>query len=283
MDFLYKDKERQDFELVQEVCHSVLSQKIEENKPFNNEWGAIYVEGRDRRVGDIESYCALKSFKLFSKYNAPIYCFLHNDKDFFGHEYGLIDKWNIKIIKIPLLDSLEEYSEFCIRELYFMLPGELRYAITLQADGMLLKPGFEDFVLNNKLDWVSPHWKHQARVEITVNENWIPGDVFGFTPTAIGNGGFSFRNVSKIQDVSRQYNYLKLREFGRGDNRPPMEDLFFTYFGFNDGIMKKPTLKQCDEFAVDPLTRDIWEDKSKWPFGFHYFRAQPEFPPCNHG
>jgi hypothetical protein len=290
MEYLYKDKPKQDFELVQEVCHFMLNQRVDETKPLNNEWGAIYVEGRDRQIRDVESFCAVKSFKLFSKYNAPVYLFLHNDKNLLFKEYGLLDRWNIKVIKIPLLDSLEKYSEFCIKELYYLLPKNLKHVITIQPDAMLLKEGFEDYAINSGCDWLSPHWKHYAAIEAYRPKNNILGLPEGWgdmcRPTAIGNGGFSYRKVEsllQITDFWRNVNpNVKLRERGRNDDRPPMEDLYFTSFLSVMPGFKMPTLKQCDEFAVDPLTLDIWKNKQNWPLGFHYVKAKSEFPPCNH-
>lgn len=281
MEYLYKEsKEKPDFELVQDVCHFMLNHRVDESKPKNNEWGAIYVEGRDRQIRDVESFCAIKSFKLFSKYNAPVYLFIHNDKNLLFKEYGLLDRWNIKVIKIPLLDNLERYSEFCIKELYNLLPPELENVITIQPDAMLLKPGFEDYILNNDFDWISSHWKHRASIAINIENKWV--GLSGFSPTAVGNGGFSYRKASKIRAVSKHFSSYKQMEIGRDDDRPPMEDLFYCYWGFNSRILKTPTLKECDQFAVDPLTRDVWNDKKNWPFGFHYIKEKSEFPPCNH-
>ena len=280
MTYLHSTRSAEDQDVIIKVCSSILFKSVEENKPKNNEWVAIYIDGRNREINDVESVCAIKSFKIHSKYDAPVYCFINNDKDFFGYTYDLMEKWNLRVIRIPEINSLEEYSKFWIKDIFDYLPPELEHIITLQPDAMLLKSGFEDFILNSGRDWLSPHWKHYARIEANLHGKWDSG--YNLKPTCIGNGGFSYRKVSKIKQISSLFKDYVFREYGRNDDRAPMEDLFFTFLGTNAG-WNMPTLRQCDEFAVDPLTLDIWNDKVNLPYGFHYFRSKSEFPPCNHG
>jgi hypothetical protein len=152
-----------------------------------------------------------------------------------------------------------------------MLPASAERIITLQPDGMLLKSGWEDWITTKKFDWVGAHWQHFAQIEIFLNDSWLLG--VDFSKTCVGNGGFSFRVASKMRKVSEEFNFERLREFGREDNRIPMEDLFFTYFGFNSKIISPPTLEECNIWSRDPLTLKIWRDKDNLPFGFHFFKT----------
>lgn len=293
MELLYKNRDIETQDFIKEVCGYILSQPLEYQEN-SDDFCAVFVEGRNREINTLEDLTSIYSFKKFSKYNYPVYCFVNNINNFYNDnpkksfEYKvdlnkLLNQCRINVIKIPSLNSLEEYSKFCIEKLYFMLPSWAERVITLQPDAMLLKPGWEDFILENDFDWISPHWKHYARIQLggrlDDSKRW---DDFNSNSVCIGGGGFSFRKASKMRLISNSFNGLKLREYGRNDDRPPMEDLFFTFFGFNWKELKLPTLKQCDQFAIDPLTKERWNNKETLPFGFHYFKPVSEFPPCNH-
>jgi hypothetical protein len=278
MEFFYKDRSPEDKQLIQDVCESTLNQQVNLNKPKNSEWGAVFIEGRDREVNDFESFCAIKSFKLYSKFNAPVYVFLHNDQDFFGYTYDLIDKWNIKVIKIPPINFLEEYTKFWINDIFNYLPRTFIHCLTLQPDGMLLKNGIEDYILSHNWNFIGAHFEHMPAIEVLDEDKaWKPFlyPVYGF------NGGFSYRNLNFCYFASSKYNNLILKERGRSDNRPPMEDIF--YSAINKAHSPSiPTLKEADMFCKDPLTLAIWNDKQSLPIGFHFFKCVPDFPPCNH-
>lgn len=290
MNRLYIDRPKEELDFIEEVCNEIISRPLE-YRTNSNDFCAVFVEGRNREINTMEDLAAIYSFKRFSRFNYPVYCFVNNDTNFFNDNSSgdinyknglnkLLNQSRINIIKIPEINSLEEYSKFCINELYFNLPKWSENIITLQPDGMLLKSGWEDFIINGQFDWISPHWKHLAQVEIQHNEQWyIPKD---WAPTSVGGGGLSFRKASKMREISNGLKGRVMREYGRNDNRPPMEDLFFCYAGFNAGVLKFPKLKDCDTFAIDPLTREVWEDKPNLPFGFHYFKTVSEFPKCIH-
>jgi hypothetical protein len=90
-----------------------------------------------------------------------------------------------------------------------------------------------------------------------------------------------------MKEIIRRFGHIKFKQ--SGDNNCP-EDVFFSFLGYNHyqqgncpvPLCKLPTLKECDTFAQDPLTKDSWDNKT-YGYGFHYFRYYPEFPPCNHG
>lgn len=283
MKLLYENRTGQDKNFIQEVCHNILSKPLIE-KEHSNLFNGIFVEGRNRRCC-YEDLAAITSFKLYSKYNYPIFCFLSNKNFFAEVNQQTLNDFRIKIIEIPEINSLEEYTKFCVKKLYFTLPDNVENIVTLQPDGMLLKEGWENFIITSGVDWLSPHWRHFASIEISNSQTGWQWYEQIMSPTMIGNGGFSFRKVSKMKNISSIFGLNDLesqREKGRYDNRIPMEDLFFCYWGFGCGIMKLPTLRQCDRWACDPLTPKIYSNNK--PFGFHFFKdlSEPDWPECNH-
>ncbi len=283
MKMLYEDRSEQDKEFIRKVCGDILYY-INPYKEESNEFAGIFVEGRNREINCLEDFAAIHSFKAFSKYNYPIFCFVNNKENFLDNCSIYIKRNRINIIEIPPLNSLEEYTEFCIKKLYFMLPDWVENVITLQPDGMLLKNGWEDYIKNCNVDWLSSHWRHYAQIDWKIDNNW-----YIFTKkTAIGNGGFSFRKKSIMIELSKAFGskLQDLREYGREDNRFPMEDLFFC--GIMNTVFEKyfmPTLKQCCGFSRDPLDieqyKDLLSGKDSF-YGFHFFKEKSEWQKCFH-
>ena len=287
---LYNDRSEVEKNFIKEVCSYILKQwnGYVDTRTTSKEFCGIFVEGRDRQIDTLEDITSLYSFKVFSKYDYPIFCFINNKENFLTCNKNPIYYTfkNIYIIEIPPLNSLEEYTEFCIKKLYHLLPDWVENVITLQSDGMLLKRGWEDYILNGNFDWLSPHWRHMAHIDIYIKALNFKGWSRAQCPsTCIGNGGFSFRKASKMRKISRMVGNLTLKESGREDNRIPMEDLFYTYWGFGYGIMKKPTLKECDIWAQDPLDSNLFnqfKEGKKHFYGFHFMKETSEWPECNH-
>jgi len=282
---LYKDRAEDDKNFIKKVCEDFLSAPAEIKK-YDDSFAGIFVEGRDRGCC-LEDLACLHSFDLHSAYNYPIFCFLHN-RNFFKDALSEdeIKRKRIHIIEIPKIESLESYSKFCIEQLYFLLPNWVENVITIQPDAMFLKSGWEEYINNSEADWLSPHWMHLASIEVFGKFTGNRWATLNAPPTQIGNGGFSFRKVSLMKKISSSFwapDVFLQKERGRADNRIPMEDLFYCFWGFASGIMSPPTLKQCDEFAKDPLTPEIYFSRNK-PFGFHFFKefSLPTTQPCIH-
>ncbi len=55
MDWLFKEKIKEDRDFIQEICSWYLNQRIVE-KEKSNDFTAIFVEGRDRIVDSIEEF-----------------------------------------------------------------------------------------------------------------------------------------------------------------------------------------------------------------------------------
>tara|TARA_R110000824_G_scaffold255324_1_gene444302 strand:- start:17009 stop:17884 length:876 start_codon:yes stop_codon:yes gene_type:complete len=283
--FLHKDRPRKDFSLIRDVCDYILSHRFKNPKRDDSVCG-VFIDGRKRHINTLEDFAAILSFKSFSAYNFPVFCFIHDDTNFLGGmSKDQLEMLRIEIIKIPEITSLEEYTKFCIQDLYIRIPEHIEYVLTLQPDGMLIKDGWEEFAIGNQFDWVSPHWQHQAGVGVISPSDDLEKLVVSppYSNVNIGNGGFSFRKREKMVQICKAFNFLRCCELGRDDFRIPMEDLFFTYFGFGSGIITPPTLRQCDEFAVDPMTRELFDSgKDNWPFGFHCFNHEADFKHIDH-
>ena len=246
---LYQDRPYRDREFIREVCTSILSQPSK-SKKHDDTFCGIFIDGRKRHINTLEDHAALLSFKTFSEANYPLFCFVFDDTDFLGGANKEdLERLRITIIKIPEITSLET------------------------------------FIKDNDLDWCGPHWRHLANIGIfTPSIDLKSLEIISpFPSTQIGNGGFSCRRLNKMRQICEILKTIKCIEIGRADFRPPMEDCQICCLGFGSGIMKKPTLKQADLFACDPLTPEIFKSETS-PFGFHFFSqsSEPDWPPCNH-
>ena len=168
------------------------------------------------------------------------------------------------INQIPAL-SHDEYSDFCIKKLYFLIPENIKHIITIQSDGMFMKKGYENYVLNKKFAYIGSPWLHSPSIDIlNSSDEWIPF----FKNTRIGNGGLSYRNTDFCREASKHFSNLSLRERYTENKKPP-EDLFFSTIA--NHFFSSPSVEEATEFSIDPL--DEYDYNNKTSFGFHYFSA----------
>lgn len=281
---LYGDRSEEDKEFILEVGNFIFGEKIK-NKEKSNNFAGVFIDGRDRDF-TFEDLMCFYSFKRFSKFNYPICLFLVNPEKFIKqiNNLNLNIDFNFITYKIDPILSLEDYTRFHIHKLYEILSVNFENILTIQPDGMIIKSGFEDYILKNNFDWISSHWRHLPNVHI-FNQRldcWVD---IGYNRFPIGNGGFSYRKVSKMKEIAIKTKNLILREAGREDNRIPMEDLHLTYFGFNSGNWKIPSLAECCKFARDPLTKDLFNNfllEKDFFYGFHFFSSKTHWPKCFH-
>jgi hypothetical protein len=132
MDLLYKNRSQEDQEFIKYVCNDILSNPYEDKSP-STLFAGVFIDGRNREINCLEDYACFHSFSIFSEYSYPIYVFVHNVNNFLDNNQELIKKYNIQLFKIKELRSLEEYSSFCIRQLYNFLPQSIENIITLQS------------------------------------------------------------------------------------------------------------------------------------------------------
>jgi hypothetical protein len=265
MELLYKNRSEQDQEFIKYVCMDILSNPCKE-KARSNLFCGIFIDGRNREINNMEDYACFHSFSTFSEYSYPIFAFVNNTNNFLDNNAFLIDKYNIKIIKINELNSLEAYSIFCIRELYFNIPQEIEHIITLQPDAMIIKEGYESYLLNKNFVYIGAPWLHSPAIEYLDKDNaWQPF----FQPTSIGNGGMSYRRASFCRWASQNFARLILREKFAQDNKKPQEDLFFSVIA--NLVSDKPTRDEARIFSIDPLDKIDYNNKTS--YAFHYFSA----------
>lgn len=266
MELLYTNRSQEDQEFIKYVCLDILSTPCKE-KSQSNLFAGVFVDGRNREINKFEDYACFHSFAAFSEYSYPIFAFVHNPKNFLDNNTFLINKYNIHVIKIKELTSLEEYSSFYIKELYFNIPQNIEHIITLQPDAMLIKNGYESYLLNHNFVYVGAPLIHMPAVEyLTENNSWEPF----FNPIRIGNGGMSYRKASFCRWASKNFGNFILREKFAENNKKPQEDLFYSTIAnaINNPI---PTIEQARKFSIDPLDKIDYNNKIS--YAFHYFSA----------
>lgn len=261
LELLYRDRSSIETNFIKEVGNYIINEPI--NNSFKSvDWAAIFVEGRFR-TSKFEDYISMYSFKRFSWMNYPILLFVSNpdflDKSVFTPE--LIRDWNIHIIQIEELNSLNEYSDFCINKLYFLLPPQIEKIVTISPDSMFLKKDWE--AVGNNYAYVGAKWIHAPAIEIYTGNEWKP---FMF-PVRIGNGGGSIRRASLCRRAAGLFSNFQLRERGAVD-KFPTEDLFNSVI-FNGLGYKMPSLDEIDNIIIDPLDKIDFDNKKSYMF--HYF------------
>jgi hypothetical protein len=265
MDILYKNRSIEDQDFIRYVCNDILSIKYK-NKTKSNLFAGIFVDGRDRYINTLEDYTCFHSFYTFSEYSYPIYAFVHNIDNFLDNNFELIEKYNIHIQKIDVLNSLEDYSNFYIKKVYFEILDEIEHTITLQPDAMLIKSGYEEYLLKHNFIYVGAPWLHSPAMEIYHENTWKQF----LKPVRIGNGGFSYRKASFCKWASKNFGNENFREKFADNNKKPQEDLFYSVIA-NHFPENMPNIEQCLKFSIDPLDKIDYNNKTS--FGFHYFSA----------
>lgn len=255
--------------LLRKICIDTLCLDIM-NKTQSDLFCGIYIDGRNREINAVEDEAAYKSFKIFSQYDYPYFILSPNKNNIFNNKY---QNHRIFHIEIPELNSHELYSEFLKQKIWHYIPNNLEKLLFLQSDGFLIKEGWENFILDKKLDYIGSAWCHSPRIEIFHEGQW---KLVNLPAIQCGNGGFSFRNRSTCQEISKNFSHFIMREYGRTDDRPPPEDLFYSHL-INGTIKdaKVATLKECMKFSLDPITLEEYNKKAS--FGFHHPKKINEF------
>lgn len=262
MNLLNNKRDRENIDFINYVCFDILK-KEKTDASFSTEFAAVFVDGRDREINCLEDFACFHSFYTFSKFSYPIYVFINNTNNFLNGRVDLIKKYNIIINKIPPIVSHDEYSNFCIKNLYFLIPENIKHIITIQPDGMLMKKGYEEYILNKRFPYIGSPWLHSPSVDIlNSNNQWIPY----FKNTQVGNGGLSYRNTDFCREASKRFSQLTLRERFT-ENKTPPEDLFFSVIA--NHFFGTPSVNEARQFSIDPLDKDDYNNKVS--FGFHYF------------
>jgi hypothetical protein len=265
------DRDPADTLLLRKICIDTLCIDVIE-KTNSNLFCGVYIEGRNREINTIEDEAAFRSFKIFSQNNYPYFVLSPNGENLFNNnpEYKKSRAYHIKI---PELNSHDSYSQFMIKHLWDYIPEEFHKILFFHPDGFLIKEGWEQFVLDGQIDYIGSAWCHTPRIEILHEGQW---KLINLPAIQCGNGGFSFRNRLACEEISKNFSHFTMREYGRTDNRPPPEDLFYSHL--INGTVKNSRvagLKDCMKFSLDPLT--LQEYNKKASFGFHHPKKINEF------
>ncbi len=245
------------------VVSRVLEMPLEKKKPEYDDFCGVFVDGRERGIENIYEYSAFKSFKLFSKYNYPIFALINKNhtKDFLTTQ--LIKDYRITIIPIePIvcIDSLKNYTDFMIKQIPFLIPEKFTKSIFFQADGYLLNNGYEDFLEYNYYHFLGAPNRHVASVVFPQNPEIQQNQIVN------QNGGFSFRRLDTLRMLSKKYGNLVNYEFGRADFQAAPEDLFWNYTISLEYPNQLPNHEASSIFSQDPLKSFSDVNRS---YGFH--------------
>lgn len=268
MNFISQNKNQEDLELLGKICFDTITSNLDIKQSSDNFCG-IYFEGRNRDLNAIEDFAVIHSFKIFSEYNYPIFIFSPNSNNILNND-SRYKNARIEHIKIPEQDSHDKYSKFMIEDIWKYLPKEFENLLFFHPDGFLIKNGWENFVLDNKLKYIGSAWCHTPSIDIQENGEWKN---LGFERIHCGNGGFSFRSRSACEKISSIFSKLVIRESGSNGTRVP-EDLFYSHLinGIMGGVAN---LYQCMKFSLDPIT--LIEYNKKISYGFHFPKKHNDF------
>jgi len=150
----------------------------------------------------------------------------------------------IEVIQIPTISSKEEYSQFCIKELYKYF--DTSHCLVVQWDGYILDSSVWD-------------------------ENWLQYDYIGapwlyVDGRNVGNGGFSLRS-KHLQEVLGTDEKIEITS--------PEDEVIGRLY--RDYLIETHGIKYPSEDIADLFSFELREPKAV-TFGFHSFFHQPYKP-----
>ncbi len=155
-------------------------------------------------------------------------------------------------IEIPHIGSIEEFSRFCIEELYKYVDTE--YVLLVQYDGFILNPDSwtDEFI---KYDYIGAPW---LVADWSVKNFDFPESTLG--TLIVGNGGFSLRS-KKFLEVS-----AKLSKEGKVPKLHPEDVAICVWYRneFENENIKFAPPEIAEKFSIEG-TNNIYEKQ----FGFH--------------
>ncbi|EKE19361.1 MAG: hypothetical protein ACD_9C00040G0003 [uncultured bacterium] len=155
-------------------------------------------------------------------------------------------------IEIPAINSIEEFSEFCIKDLHKYVQTE--YVLLVQYDGFILNPAsWEDEFL--KYDYIGAPW---LVADWSVRDYDFPKNLLG--KRVVGNGGFSLRSKKFLETTSKLASEGAIKKYHPEDvvlcvfNRKKIESM---------GIEFAPA-EVASRFSIEGD-----DDEFEKQFGFH--------------
>lgn len=157
-------------------------------------------------------------------------------------------------IKIPEIKSIQEYSLFCINDLYKYI--ETDFVLIIQHDGFILNPGSwtNEFL---EYDYIGATW---LVANWSVKNFDFPKELL--EQKIVGNGGFSLRS-KKFLEISN-----KLYKSGEIKKTHPEDVAMCVWYRdkFEKEGIKFATAKIANKFSIEDENLEF-----KNQFGFHGF------------
>ena len=181
----------------------------------------------------------------------------------FGKKILITDKdiksGDIEIKKIPTINSLEEYSYFCVKKLNDFV--DTKHCLIVQPDGFVTNPLMwsDEFL---KYDYVAAPWDKM----LSQRAMWLAG--MGIhdpdsIPAIVGNGGFSLRS-KKLLEICSNLDYK---------NPTLPEDVFIMVHSrqiLKDNAIKIAPLMLAKRFSLEcPIDMNEKNVTLDAHFGFH--------------
>lgn len=144
-----------------------------------------------------------------------------------------------RVVKIPKIKSIEEYSDFMIKDLYKYVDTE--FALVFQHDGFILNPNAWDNEFL-KYDYIGSVWDHLGDLKV-------------------GNGGFCLRSKKLLDWLGKNYKKVGVRIHP--------EDVFISKFA--RPFLEKEGMKFAPESVAQKFSMEGTETTVMWngEFGFH--------------
>ena len=174
-----------------------------------------------------------------------------------------LDTDDTRKIKIPHIDSIEVFSEFCLKDLIKYVNTD--FVLLVQYDGFVLNPDSwsDDFL---KYDYIGAPWF--VNDEFWFKKYIFPRELQG--KIVVGNGGFSLRSKKYLEISNRLFANSTFDKYHPEDlvmcvwNRKAVEDLGIKFAPID--IAERFSIEGGDhkynkQFGFHGLK---WTDISKW-------------------
>lgn len=160
-----------------------------------------------------------------------------------------------RLVKIPPIGSVEEYSRFCFEKLYEYV--ETEYVLLVQYDGFVLNPHswMNEFL---EYDYVGAPW---LVADWSLRDFYFPAELLG--KWVVGNGGFSLRSKRLLEIAAR---LIKNGKVVRTNPEDVAVCVWYKDFFEKEGIRFAP-VELAKKFSVEG-SEDLYTEQ----FGFHSFQ-----------
>ncbi len=225
-------------------------------KQNNDDFSGVLLVGEENAYFQ-QVMVALDSFKMFSKFNYPVYLYINRNlvKSWGSLLFEISERYRLNVTEIDPITNKNDVNIFKIEFMTFDIPAE--NTLHFELDGFLIKSGWEDYVID--FDYIgAPFYECKQYSLLNSSESKL---------LPVGNGGFSFRKMSKMKEVMSRAANLSRWATHAGKRSYIPEDLFFSTVGFGYDIFKPVTIEQAKKFSLEPINAEQYRNKES--FGFH--------------